>query len=109
MNRLALLLQLHEENPNDAFTLFALAKEYEKAKDKEKALDWYLRLQSADPAYVGLYYHLGKLYEDLGQTQEAILTYRSGMQVAKAAKDMHALAELNGARLQIDDDDEFAV
>lgn len=107
MNRLDLLLQLHQEQPNDAFTLFALAKEYEKGAQLENALKYYLQLQTINPGYVGLYYHLGKLYELLQQPAEAIAVYRSGMAVAKAAKDNHALAELNGARMQIDEDDDF--
>ena len=107
MNRLDLLLQLHREQPNDAFTLSALAKEYEKGSHLEDALKYYLLLHAINPAYVGLYYHLGKLYELLQRPAEAIAIYREGMAVAKAAKDNHALAELNGARMQIDEDDDF--
>lgn len=105
MNRLDLLLQLHQEQPNDAFTLFALAKEYEKGAQLENALKYYLQLQTINPGYVGLYYHLGKLHELLQQPSEAIAVYRAGMAVAKSAKDNHALAELNGARMQIDEED----
>ncbi len=105
MNRLAMLLELRKGNPGDAFTLFALAKEYEKGGDLPMALQHYLELQSVNPAYVGLYYHLGKLYELLQQPEKAIETYRNGMEVARKAGDMHALGELNGARMQIDDED----
>lgn len=107
MNRLTYLLQLHEESPRDAFILFALAKEYEKIGQQDDALKYYLTLKRAVPGYVGLYYHLGKLYEALKQPTDAIGVYREGLQVARAAGDHHAAAELNGARLQIDDDDDF--
>ena len=105
--RLLLLQEILEKSPNDAFALFAVAKEHEKAGDTEQALDFYLRLQSADSNYVGLYYHLGKLYEKLHRPNDAIQTYRTGMDVARQAGDTHALSELNGARLEIDDDDDF--
>ena len=105
MNRLELLLQLLEEQPTDAFTLFALAKEYEKTNDLANALHYYLKLREINPNYVGLYYHLGKLQELLDKPEAAIATYKEGMIVAKAAKDMHAYGELNGARMIIDDED----
>lgn len=104
--RLPFLLDILDKNPNDTFALFATAKEHEKADDSEQALHFYLRLQTADPGYVGLYYHLGKLYEKLNRPGEALQTYRTGMEVARKAGDMHALGELNGARLEIDDDEE---
>lgn len=105
MNRLEMLLQLHRENPADAFTMFALAKEYEKGGNAQEALSTYLQLRDTQPDYVGLYYHLGKLQEKLQDPGAAIITYRSGMEYAKKAGDMHAFGELNGARMQIDDDD----
>ncbi len=104
MNRLEYLLQLRAEQPNDAFTLFALAKEYEKAQDSETALRYYLELKEKHPDYVGLYYHLGKLLEKREDFPGAISTYKTGLDVAKAAKDMHAYGELNGALMEIDDD-----
>ena len=103
--RLHVLQQILEKSPNDAFALFAIAKEHEGLGDSEQALAFYLRLQSADPAYVGLYYHLGKLYEKLNRPDDALATYRTGMDVARKAGDMHALSELNGARMEIDDED----
>ncbi len=106
--RLQQLMALWQASPTDAFLLFAIAKEYEKAGDDAEALAWYERLRRTNPAYVGLYYHLGRLYERAGRTQEAVETYRTGMRVARQASDQHAWAELNAARLEIDpDEDEF--
>ncbi len=107
--RLQQLMALLEVHPTDDFLLFAIAKEHEKQGDEDQALAWYLRLLNANPAYVGLYYHLGQLYERAGRTAEAIETYRMGMRVARQAGDQHSWAELNAARLAIDpadDDDE---
>ncbi|MBK8920743.1 MAG: tetratricopeptide repeat protein [Saprospirales bacterium] len=101
--RLHFLQQLLEKAPNDAFALFAAAKEYEQAGDSAEALGYYLRLYQADPAYVGLYYHLGKLYEKMNRPADALKAYHEGMLVARQAGDLHALSELNGARLELDD------
>ena len=95
--RLKQLESFLEEDANDTFVLFAIAKEYESGGDLEKALLYYIKLKSADPNYVGLYYHLGKLYAHTNQTDLAIETFETGMSVAKKANDNHAFNELRGA------------
>jgi len=103
-NRLEYLTQLLENSPNDPFLLFAIAKEHEKKQDNPSALFWYEQIKSKHPDYVGLYYHLGKLYERMENYPSAIAIYKLGADVARAAKDNHALAELNGALMEIDDE-----
>jgi Tfp pilus assembly protein PilF len=95
--RLAMLLQFYEQEPDDAFTLFALATEYLKQGDTDRALAFFERLVAADPAYVGTYYHLGKLYQRLGCPDDAERTYRQGIDVAQQQRDFHARAELQQA------------
>ncbi|MCS6928099.1 MAG: tetratricopeptide repeat protein [Saprospiraceae bacterium] len=104
--RLRQLITFWQANPTDAFLLFAIAKEYEKAGNDAEALAWYERLRSTDPQYLGLYYHLGRLYERLGRLPEAIETYRTGMRLARESGDAHTWSEINAARLEIDPMDE---
>lgn len=106
-NRLSMLLELLRESPHDSFLLFAIAKEYEKAGDQEQALQYYQRLQRDDPDYIGTYYHLGKLYEQLEDVTAAFSTYTAGMEVARRLLDQHAYSELAGARLALGDEDDF--
>jgi hypothetical protein len=40
------------------------------------------------------YYHLGKLYETLGRKDEAIATYKNGIEVASKQQNAHARSEL---------------
>lgn len=106
--RLHLLQQLLTQTPNDTFALFAIAKEYESVGNQEQALSHYLQLRDIDPDYVGLYYHLGKLYAQTGHPEEALQVFRDGMAVAKKLGDTHSFNELNGARMELDDsDDDF--
>lgn len=100
--RLQYLQELSESAPNDAFVLFALAKEYEGLQDTGQALGFYLRLKASDPTYVGLYYHLGKLYEAMEEGDKALAVYAEGIGVAQAAGDLHALSELKGAKLNLE-------
>lgn len=102
-NRLQYLNQLLESSPNDSFVLFALAKEYESSGNNAQALSFYLRLKEADPVYVGLYYHLGKLYEQQEDFSNALLTYKQGIEISRQTGDRHAMSELQGALLNLED------
>ena len=106
MSRLIQLFDFLEAQPNDPFILFALAKEYEKASDDGKALEFYQRLQATTPQYVGLYYHLGKLFERLNDPQNALHIYRKGIEIAQKERDFHAMNELKAAKANISDDDD---
>lgn len=104
--RLQSLLQLLESSPADSFLLFAIAKEHEKTGDTAQALIFYEKLRAADPAYVGLYYHLGKFFEQKQDFENAAAAYKQGIEVARKAGDFHALGELQGALLNLEDPDE---
>ena len=95
--RLDQLLNLHNNNPKDSFILFALSKEYEKAGQLQQARLKFEELLNTDPGYVGLYYHLGKLYEKLGDSKLAEKTYESGIKTAKEQGDEHSRSELASA------------
>ena len=101
-NRINTLLGFLEEDQGDSFVRFALAKEYEKSGLLKEALDTFIELQKRDPDYVGLYYHLGALYENLSDKSSAKETYDLGIAVTKKAADFHALSELHTARTNID-------
>ena len=110
-DRLAILLQFHEEDPDDPFTRFAIAQEYVKRGEPEQAFAFYERLTIDHPDYAGTYYHLGKLYEGIGRKEQAMATYRTGIEVAQRLRDFHARAELQDALLKAEgvgfDDEEF--
>ena len=95
--RLAKLLEFLQSDPNDPFVLYALATEYNTSNDTEKALEYYLKLITDHPDYVGTYYHLGKLYQKIGQTEQALDIYQKGMIAARNKRDMHTFSELQGA------------
>ncbi|HHP7237043.1 tetratricopeptide repeat protein [Longibacter sp.] len=99
-DRLDQLLDFYEEDPDDNFVRFALAQEYLKRDQPEKALALFEELVDTDPDYVGTYYHLGKLYEQLGRTPDAIETYDQGIEVARDQRDTKNLSELQDAKLK---------
>ena len=107
MNRLEQLQAFLADSPNDSFILFAIAKEYEGMGNQQKALEYYENLRQNAPEYIGTYYHLGKLLEQLEQPAQAFATYKVGMEVARKAGDQHSLSELAGAKLNLGDDEDF--
>ena len=97
MDRLAALLDFHRDDPEDPFTRFALAQEYLKRGDADRALAFFEGLVRDHPDYVGTYYHLGKLHRALGRRDAAAAVYRAGLDAARRAGDAHARAELSAA------------
>ena len=95
-SRLEQLLEFYREDPNDSFTLYALATEYKKT-DQQKALEFYEELLANHEDYVGTYYHAAALYADLGNEKNAQKTYQKGMMVARKLGNQHAFAELQSA------------
>lgn len=112
VNRLEKLLEFLKNEPDDEFLLYALATEYLRLNQTDKALSYYEKLVNEHPNYVGTYYHLGKLYEALNRKDDALNTYQTGMQVARSKRDNHALSELQSVFNQLngfgdDDDDDY--
>ena len=103
MNRIEKLLEYMETADKDSFLQHALALEYIKIGDDEKARALFNELLLREPTYVGSYYHLGKLLERVGDFDKAIRIYKRGMEEAKKAGDNHARSELQGALEEIEE------
>jgi tetratricopeptide (TPR) repeat protein len=85
------------ENPADPFLHYALASEWLKAGELHLAREKFEELVKDFPNYVGTYYHLGKLHEQLGNSDHAIATYESGLKIAQKIGDRHTFNEIRGA------------
>jgi len=97
MNRIERILEFLKAQPTDNFLRHALALEYLKIKEDEKAKELFLSILNESPDYIGSYYHLAKLLEQKGEKEAAISWYEKGMAAAKEAKDQHSYNELQGA------------
>jgi tetratricopeptide (TPR) repeat protein len=104
MNRIEKLMEFLAATPGDNFLQHALALEYIKIGNDEKARAIFEDILQQNPGYVGSYYHLGKLLERMQQTQEAIAIYKKGMAATKAVNDRHAYSELQGALEELEDE-----
>ncbi len=97
MERIDRLKEFLRVNPTDSFIQHALALEYVKKGDDEEARRLFEELLSRDPGYTGSYYHLGKLFERIGDTKSALYWYEKGMEQTHKTGDRHAYGELKGA------------
>ena len=97
MDRIKKLQEYLQTAPRDSFLKHALALEYVKLGDDEKAKNLFGEILIDEPGYIGSYYHLAKVFERRGEQEDAIKTYEQGMQEAKKAGDQHAYNELQAA------------
>jgi Tfp pilus assembly protein PilF len=97
MDRVEKIKEMLTENPKDSFLCHALALEYIKLGNDGDAEKLFESILENEPAYIGTYYHLAKLLERMGKTDEAIKVYEKGMEEAKKAGDNHSLSELRSA------------
>jgi Tfp pilus assembly protein PilF len=97
MNRIEKIQEFLSQQPQDNFLRHALALEYIKIGEDQKARDLFIEILTLSPDYIGSYYPLAKILEKLALRQEAIDWYEKGLAAAKLAKDDHAYRELQGA------------
>lgn len=83
-----------KENPNDSFIKFALALELLKQDDVSKAKVLFESILKQDPDYLGVYYHLGKLYQRTGRAEDAQTMFNDGLKVARKQNDKRTELEL---------------
>lgn len=103
-NRLKQLLDIYRDEPDDAFTRYAIALEYNARKEYQAAQDWFERLRADEPEYVPTYYMLAGVYRATDEPQKALEIYRAGLQAAKKAGDAHALSELAAALEELEEE-----
>lgn len=96
-DRKSKIISFLAKDPDSAFLLFALAKEYEADQNPALAIQSYEKLLATNPNYTGAYYHLGKQYELLADNEKAIGIYQQGIVICNQQKAMHDASELRGA------------
>jgi tetratricopeptide (TPR) repeat protein len=97
MERIEKLIELLKDNPLDSFLQHALALEYLKAGDEDKARKLFERILEREPSYIGSYYQLAKLFEQMGDKESAKNWYERGMKEAQKVGEVRAFNELKSA------------
>ncbi|MDA7836217.1 hypothetical protein N9A49_02290 [Salibacteraceae bacterium] len=106
-DRLKLIKEMLETNPDDSFLKYAAGLEYETDGKIKKAIETIKDLLAHDANYLGAYYKLGKLLETDGKEKEAIKVYRQGLDVSKNISDLKTEGELSEALMLLGADEDM--
>jgi Tfp pilus assembly protein PilF len=102
MSRIEKLKEYLQQVGKDSFLEHALSLEYIKVGKLEEAKQLFEQLLNREPGYVGSYYHLAKLYEQLGENGQAVMVYEKGILEAAKVGDLHARNELQMAKDELE-------
>ena len=97
MDRLATLLDMERDKPDDPFLKYALAMEYLSQGKHSEAKAYFAELIEHHPDYVATYYQYGKLEESAGNNAQAVSLYQTGIVKSLAVKDSKTARELQQA------------
>ncbi len=92
--RIKMLLEYLQDDPDDPFSRYALALEYMKSEAFEEAEKLFHSVHQKSPGYLANYYHYGRLLISLSRPVEAARIIEQGMAVAQEQNDLHTLNEL---------------
>lgn len=95
-DRLKLLLEYYDDDPNDPFNIYALATEF-RDHDPEESLKYFEILIEKHPEYVPTYYHLANLYVELEMDEKAKATFENGIEKANTQNEALLLRELRSS------------
>ncbi len=101
MDKLDTLRSFLEQDPDDLFTRFAIAMEFMKRGDDAEAERWFLDILNRDERYIGVYYHLGGVYERRDSVANATAIYTRGIGLARSMGEHHTASELEAALLEL--------
>src|SRR5208283_3092488 len=93
-SRVATLQDILKENPNDAFTRYALGLEYSGAGETEAALTEFDRLLAAHPDYTNGYFMAAQVLDRAGRFDEARAMLQKGIESARQSNNRHAVSEM---------------
>lgn len=94
MDRLTMLAQIVEQNPNDAFARYGLAMEHANRGDLTTGLAEFAKLVEMHPDYSAGYHMAAQNLAKAGRIDEAKDYLERGIAAAERTRNMHARAEM---------------
>ena len=101
--RLKILAEFYQQEPQDPFNCYALAMEYLRT-DAGQALIYLEKLLESHPDYLPTYYKAAELLVDRGDYQLAQDVYEKGLALAKTQTNTKIFLELQRAQRSLLDD-----
>jgi len=94
MDRLTMLNEILEQNPNDAFARYGLAMEYSKSGQVDRAIAEFTTLLSANPDYTPGYFMAAQTLAKDNRIEDAKKMLLDGIASARRTKNSHAQSEM---------------
>jgi predicted Zn-dependent protease len=94
MDRVAMLNEILEQSPDDAFARYGLALEYSNSGQTDEALDQFTKLLSKHPDYTAGYFMAAQTLAKAERVDEAKKMLGDGIASAKRTGNTHALSEM---------------
>ena len=95
--RIAHLREILAQDPNDSFSLYALALELAGMGNPGQAVQLLEDLLRRDPSYLPAYQQLGSLHAQAHRTEDAARVLKRGIELAQQQNDHHTRSELQEA------------
>ena len=102
--RIEKLKEMIAKDPNDSFSRYALALEYNGSGETSVAIEILEELVKHDPKYLAAYHQLAMFLAKLNRTQEAKQIYRKGIDLAVELKDNKEESEMREELEDIEDE-----
>ncbi len=101
MDKIAALTELLQLDPTNDFARYGLALEHIGKGEADHGLAEFDTLLAHNPDYVPAYQMSAQTLAKLGRTEEALARLHTGIGVANASGNRHALAEMEGLREEL--------
>lgn len=94
--RIAMLVEILEQNPADSFARYALGMEYAGSGNVEAAVTEFRTLLETNPDYANAYFMAAQTLAKAKRTDEARRWLNDGITAAKRCGNQHAQSEMQG-------------
>lgn len=94
LSRKEQILEMLQQEPDDAFLLYGLAMEHLSLNEESQAEKVFIELLGRHPDYPPGYLQLGQLQVRMCKEDKARETYQRGIAAARQAGDAHAAGEM---------------
>jgi predicted Zn-dependent protease len=102
MDKIAMLTQILEQNPGDAFARYGLAMEHANQGQTDAALTEFGRLLETHPDYTAGYFMAAQTLAKAGRNDEARQRLTQGIASAQRTGNQHALSEMEGMLMELE-------
>tara|TARA_R110000823_G_scaffold231886_1_gene358477 strand:- start:324 stop:656 length:333 start_codon:yes stop_codon:yes gene_type:complete len=96
LDRVQLLRQFTEEEPENPFNWYALALEFRES-DAEQAVFLFSKLLKNHPTYLATYFPAAHLFSEIGDLDQSKVIFENGIELAREQKNTKAIQELQNA------------